>query len=236
MKPVKTAAKRASAEVESAEAPPDEVLPAPLSEVAYRALMRMLLSGELVPNEILSESQIALRLGISRTPLREAIRRLEGERLLERQRGGALVVRPLQIEEYLQIVSARRLVESECARLAAGRVPEQELLKLRARLMEMMKLPGDVVTPEVAATDRDLHGLIATASGNAVLQQIVADLRTRTAMFRYGRFPARRNSGAAEHLAIIDALIANDHAGAQKAMEEHIDQVRQSILARLGAQ
>ena len=61
----------------------------------------MLLSGELAPNEVVTERQIALQLGISRTPLREAVRRLEGERLLERQRSGALVVRALPIEEYM---------------------------------------------------------------------------------------------------------------------------------------
>jgi len=207
-----------------------------LSELAHKALMGMLLSGELAPNEVVTERQIALQLGISRTPLREAVRRLEGERLLERQRSGALVVRALPIEEYMHILNVRRLVEGEAARLAAGRVPVAELQHLKRRIGEALQLPEDVVTPEFAASDRDLHALIAAASGNPVLQQVIADLRTRTAMFRFGRLPSRRQAVCAEHLEIIDALLAGDSERAQKAMHHHVDQVRLMILARLGGQ
>lgn len=207
-----------------------------LSEMAYKAMMGMLLSGELAPNELVTERQIALQLGISRTPMREAIRRLEGERLLERQRTGALVVRALPIEEYMHILNVRRLVEGEAARLAAGRVPLDELKRLKVRISAAMKLPANVVTPEFTASDRDLHALIATASGNPVLEQMIEDLRTRTAMFRFGRLPMRRKTVCEEHLAIIDALIAGDGERAQQAMRDHVDQVRLMILARLGGQ
>jgi DNA-binding GntR family transcriptional regulator len=168
--------------------------------------------------------------------LREAVRRLEGERLLERQRNGALVVRALPIEEYMHILNVRRLVEGEAARLAAGRVPVVELQKLKDRIAEALNLPEDAITPEFAASDRDLHALIAQASGNPVLQQVVEDLRTRTAMFRFGRLPSRRATVCAEHLAIIDGLIAGDAQRAQQAMHDHVDQVRLTILARLGGQ
>src|ERR1700740_1442593 len=98
-------AKPSPAELD-ADAPLDPSLA--LSEVAHKAMMGMLLSGELAPNEVVTERQIALRLGISRTPMREAVRRLEGERFLERQRSGALVVRPLPIEEYMHILNVRK--------------------------------------------------------------------------------------------------------------------------------
>lgn len=207
-----------------------------LSELAHKAMMGMLLSGELAPNEVVTERQIALQLGISRTPLREAVRRLEGERLLERQRSGALVVRALPVEEYMHILNVRRLVEGEAARLAAGRVPVAELEQLKSRIGEALQLPENALTPEFAASDRDLHGLIAAACGNPVLQQVIADLRTRTAMFRFGRLPSRRKTVCAEHLEIIDALIVGDSERAQRAMHHHVDQVRLMILARLGGQ
>lgn len=207
-----------------------------LSEVAHKALMAMLLTGELEPNELVTERQIALRLGISRTPIREAVRRLEGERFLERQRSGALVVRPLPIEEFMHILNVRRLVEGEAARLAAGKVPAPELERLKLRIGDALKLPEDAVTPEFTESDRDLHALIATASGNPVLQQIIDDLKTRTSMFRFGRLPDRRKAVCAEHLEIIEALISGDGPRAQNAMQRHIDQVRLTILARLGGQ
>ena len=207
-----------------------------LSEVAHRALMGMLMSGQLAPNELVTERQIALQLGISRTPLREAVRRLEGERFLERQRSGALVVRSLPVEEYMHILNVRRLVEGEAARLAAGRVSVAELERLKVRIGDALQLPDDAVTPEFDASDRDLHSLIAAACGNPVLQQVIEDLKTRTSMFKFGRLPSRRKTVCAEHLAIIEALIAGNSEKAQQAMQDHVDQVRLMILARLGGQ
>ncbi len=207
-----------------------------LSELAHKAMMGMLLSGELAPNEVVTERQIAIQLGISRTPLREAVRRLEGERFLERQRSGALVVRAMPVEEYMHILNVRRIVEGEAARLAAGRVSTLELEHLKSRIGEALKLPDDAVTPEFASSDRDLHALIAQASGNPVLQQVIDDLKTRTSMFKFGRLPSRRRSVCAEHLEIIEALLNADGQHAQKAMQDHVDQVRLMILARLGGQ
>jgi DNA-binding GntR family transcriptional regulator len=118
-----------------------------LSDMAHKAMMGMLMSGELAPNELVTERQIALQLGISRTPLREAVRRLEGERYLERQRSGALVVRALPVEEFMHILNVRRLAEGEAARLAAGRVPLVELEQIKSRIGEALLLPDDADTP-----------------------------------------------------------------------------------------
>jgi DNA-binding GntR family transcriptional regulator len=205
----------------------------PLSQQAYQAVLAMLVGGSLQPNELVTERQIAEQLGMSRTPLREAVRRLEGERLLERQRSGALVVRPLPVDEYMQILAVRRLLEGESVRLAAARAPRAELEALRTRIRKVARLPASEPTPEFAASDHDLHLLIAQASGNPVLQQMIEDLRRRTGMFRFGRLPGRRADVCAEHLAIIDALLAGDAKAAQTAMQAHIDQVRGVMLERL---
>ncbi|WP_158215221.1 GntR family transcriptional regulator [Candidimonas nitroreducens] len=203
------------------------------SDMAHRTLMKMLLAGELEPNEVLTERQIALRLGMSRTPVREAVRRLEGERLLERQRSGALVVRALPVEEFMHILAVRRLLEGEAASRAAGKIPAAKLEVLMTRIEGILALPEDVITPD--PTDGvDLHMLIVNACGNPVLQQMIADLRTRTAMFRLGRLPMRRHAVCAEHLAIIEAIMQGDAERARQAMQHHIDQVRVTILARLG--
>jgi DNA-binding GntR family transcriptional regulator len=203
-----------------------------LSERAHRALMGMILSGELAPTEVITERQIAIQLGVSRTPLREAIRRLEGARLLERQRSGVLVVRALPIEEYISILDVRRLLESDAARLAAGQIPLEELERLRRRAQAVLALPEDAVIP-AASEDEDLHLMIAANAGNPVLEEMILALRTRTSMFRFGRFPARRRDVMREHLAIVDALASGNGTLAQQAMEQHLDQVRATIIARL---
>lgn len=207
-----------------------------LSEMAHKALMGMLLRGELAPNEVVTERQIALQLGISRTPMREAVRRLEGEGYLARQRSGALVVRGLPLEEFMNILNVRRILEGEAARLAAGRVPEAELDALKRRFEAGQLLPNDVETPELTASDGDLHALIAQSCGNPVLRQMIMELKTRTSMFRFGRLPMRRKTVCSEHLAIVDALAAGDGERARQAMEDHINQVRLTLLSRLGGQ
>lgn len=221
----------------ASEAPPEtaSAVDRPLSELAYQAMMGMLTRGELEPNEVVTERQIASRLGISRTPLREAIRRLEGERLLARQRGGALVVRPLPVDEYLSILDVRILLEGEAARLAAGRIPAVVLERMRASVEALRALPEQAPVPAAFAdSDRDLHLLIARASGNPVLLHMVEDLRTRTAMVRFGRQPMSRGQVCDEHLAILDALARVDGAAARDAMQNHVGRVRAVILAGLG--
>jgi DNA-binding GntR family transcriptional regulator len=211
------------------------VSPLSLSEVAYRALLDMLLNGELRPSEVVTERQIAARLGISRTPLREAVRRLEGERTLERQRGGALVVRPMPTEEFINILSARRLLEGETARLAAGRIPRSVIASMQARIIAVRDCPTGSNPTDIRDSDHDLHAMIAAASGNPVLETMIADLRKRTELFRTGRLPIDRQNVYEEHLEILDALAAPDPERARERMQAHIDQVRLFLIEKLSA-
>src|SRR5882724_9477169 len=159
-----------------------------LSVVAYGALLDMILRGTIAAGEPVTERLIAVRLGMSRTPVREAIRRLEGEGTLERQRNGALVVRPFSMEEFLHVLAVRRLLEGEAARLAAGRVSPDLLAAARERIAQLRR---DGLADSARRDDRDFHAAIAGASGNPVLATAIGDLRKRTAMFRLGRLPER---------------------------------------------
>lgn len=201
-----------------------------LSIMAYTSLLDMILRGEIVAGEAVTERQIAGRLGISRTPVREAVRRLEGEGTLERQRSGALVVRPYSLEEFLQALAVRRLLEGEAARLAAGKIPAEALAAARARTE---RLRADGMSETARQDDHDFHAAIAAASGNPVLATSIADLRRRTAMFRLGRLPERVDQVCDEHLAILAALGRADGEAARAAMQAHLDNVRSHLLQRL---
>jgi DNA-binding GntR family transcriptional regulator len=208
------------------------VSPEKLSTVAYGAVLDMILRGAIAPGELVTERQIAARLGISRTPVREAVRRLEGEGTLERQRSGALVVRAHSMEEFLHALAVRRLLEGEAARLAAGRVSAEILDAARQRI-ERLRAEG--MSDTARQDDRDFHAAIAQASGNPVLAGSIADLRKRTAMFRLGRLPERIDQVCDEHLTILDALASGDGEAARAAMQTHIDNVRGHLLQRLTA-
>ena len=201
-----------------------------LSVMAYTALLDMILRGAIVAGEAVTERQIAGRLGISRTPVREAVRRMEGEGTLERQRGGALVVRPYSLEEFLHALAVRRLLEGEAARLAAGRLAPEVLAAARARTDRLRSGGMSETTRE---DDRDFHAAIAEASGNPVLATAISDLRRRTAMFRLGRLPERVDQVCDEHLAILDALARGDGDAARAAVHAHLDNVRGHLLQRL---
>jgi DNA-binding GntR family transcriptional regulator len=203
-----------------------------LSGVAYGALLDMILRGAIAAGEPVTERLIAARLGMSRTPVREAVRRLEGEGTLQRQRGGALVVQPYSMETFLHALAVRRLLEGETARLAAGKIDSMLLAEMRERIARLRR---EGLGEGARQDDRDFHAAIAQASGNPVLATTIGDLRKRTAMFRLGRLPERLDQVCDEHLAIVDALASGDGETARTAMQRHIDNVRAHLLQRLTA-
>jgi len=207
-----------------------------LAQRAYDGLLGILLSGEMRPNDAIMERRVAEQLGISRTPLREAIRRLEGEKLLQRQSGGAIVICPMSVEDFLNILSVRRLLEGEAARKAAGHMSEQDLLVFRERMVTLARKqePSGLAVQELGP---ELHLSIARSAGNNVLASVIEDMGKRTRIFtrRFMRISERRSQYCEEHMELIDALIEKDGERARAAMERHIDSIRAYVLDKLAA-
>jgi DNA-binding GntR family transcriptional regulator len=212
--------------------PPSRRTHQSLSEVAYARLLDMLRERRLRPNDHINERHLARELNVSRTPLREAIRRLEGEKILERQSSRILVVRPMSIEDLLYICQVRRLVEGEAARRAAGRISVPDLERLRRRYLALKAQNGPLRVGDQASNRHDLHRMIAEACGNPELASIIADLKNRSKLLRLG-VPER--IAFDEHLPIIDALIKGNGEEAKAAMQRHIDGLRMYALEKLGA-
>ncbi len=193
----------------------------------------MLESRRLPADATIAERRLALELGVSRTPLREALRRLEGEGWLGRRSDGTLAVRRLDVEEMLEVLQVRRLLEPEAAAAAAGRVPATVLDALCDRVKRLLA-SGDPLSPERAAIDQALHRAIGEACGNRVLAAAIAELRRRSVLFATRRLPERLEPVCAEHLAILDALGADQAGAARAAMAAHLENTRAGILRRLG--
>jgi DNA-binding GntR family transcriptional regulator len=216
-----------------------------LSAKAYDAMLQMLINRELPANTVLQERRLAELLNISRTPVRDALTRLENEGLISRTAGRTLVVRQFSIRELVETLHVRRTLEAEAARMAAGRVPVAELDALEASVHRLLEaeVPN---AKEDWAVDSQLHQMISHYSGNLLLTQYIETLRLKTRMFNLSVAPERFESahqehlaivqalkkGYHEHLAIIDALRAGDADAAQKAAAAHIDSVRQGIINR----
>jgi DNA-binding GntR family transcriptional regulator len=203
-----------------------------LSGLAHERLLGLILAGEVPVGSLLSERRIALRLGISRTPLRDAMRQLEAEGLLERLPDGRMRVRVLEASDYIDNLNARQLIEGETARLAAGRVPVAQIASFRSRLLGLLeRRPG----PEemVWRLDDELHDAIAVAAGSDRLRAMLRDLRREAHLVDPRRLPDRILPGTQEHLVLLAAIETGDAAAAAAAMREHLEQVKTDFLALL---
>lgn len=204
----------------------------PLAGVAYDQILDALVAGKLPGGTVVQERLLARLLNLSRTPIREAIRRLEGEGLLTRVSPRVLMVSRVTVAEVLEILSVRRLLEVEAVGNAIGKITNAEIEGLASRVNAILN-SQDVTAEEYHRLDDDIHETIAKASGNLTLCTIVSDLRRRTAMFDMRRIPERFRPSCEEHLRILGALSRGDVEAARHEIATHIDNVRQSILQRL---
>lgn len=205
-----------------------------LAVSVYHQLEDLIFSGELKAGAVLTERRLTETLGVSRTPLRDALLMLEGEGLVKRRGARYLEVAELSIPEFMHILNIRRLLEPEAARLAADRIAPEVLKDIKTRLqaaVEDAKRGG----AETAGLDSELHDMIADAGGNPLMASIIRDLRRRTRIFNLQRMPERFVDSCQEHIAIVEALLDRDAQRAGSSMALHIDNVKASILGRLAA-
>jgi len=209
-------------------------LPAPKpnhARTAYESLREMLLRGVLPGGSILQERLLAEKLGLSRTPVREALNRLAGEGLVESEDRFLRVV-SIGVPDAMEILSVRQMLEGEATRLACARISPQTIAGIRAMIIGM----GDpAATSDDAHWQADdlLHLTIAEASGNTLLRRLVSELRQRTRLFGLRRIPARFHAGKEEHLGILQALEEGLPDLAAQRMRDHIANARLAILATL---
>lgn len=204
-----------------------------LGQSVHDRLRDMILAGELPSGTPLQEKLFAEKLGVSRTPVREAVAKLTSEGLVTRNGGGVPTVSRISIAEIMEILHVRRLLESETARQAASvNGPPEPFLSMRAKLTQYLQ--GD--RPSVAdytGFDEELHTLIAKTAGSKLLTELVKGLKLKTRIFDKSSIPERFEPGCHEHIEIIDAILARDPDRAEAAMRGHLENARAAILSHL---
>ncbi len=194
--------------------------PGSLGSLAYKALSDMIRHRRLRAGDAIVEARLADTLGISRTPLREALQRLEAEAMVVRA-GRSYVVRHVDLGEYLKSLKVRLVLEPEATALAVGRVPGLLIAEVRGEILQLM----DATTYHTDAhwrSDDNLHGMFIDHCGNEVMARILKGLRATTRLFEIDRLKDRLKPDSREHLAICDALKAGDDADARQAVARHI--------------
>lgn len=204
-----------------------------LGQSVHERLRTMILAGELPSGTPLQEKVFAAKLGVSRTPVREAVAKLTSEGLVTRDGGGLPTVSRISVAEIMEILHVRRLLESETARQAASvNAAPEPFLKLRAQLAHYLEGDRPSVA-EYADFDENLHCLIARTAGSNLLTELVQGLKLKTRMFDKGSIPERFEPGCHEHIEIIDAILARNPDRAESAMRVHIENARSAILSHL---
>jgi DNA-binding GntR family transcriptional regulator len=202
-----------------------------LVERLHGQLHEMLLMHEIPLGQPLSERQLSARLGVSRTPLREALRRLEGEGFIER-RNGVLEVKRIMLEEFVDLLKIRRLLEVEAAGAAAGTIEAGKIADLRAKLAALLTAEKPENRQRIEL-DLDLHRAICDHCGNRSMADMIEQLRRKSMLFVRPAAPQNFREAIRDHARLIDALADGDAAKAREAMADHIDDVLNNVLSRL---
>lgn len=204
---------------------------------AYERVLGMIMSGEAKPGALINERKLALPLNMSRTPVRDALLMLESEGLLVRQGTRGLQVKQMNVEDFMEALQIRLLLEPEAARIAAGRIPAAALSEIVARLESIIAEyeAGETVVDreKVRSVDKRLHDLIGGAVGNEQMSAIISTMRRQTQMFDLKSIPERLQDTCREHLDIVRAIGTGNGTDASNAMTVHLDRVRKSIIAWL---
>lgn len=197
------------------------------SDFAYGAVRQRILGGEVEPGQVLNQAVLARELGISTTPLREALRRLRAEGLVELDAHRDARVTPLSADEARDLLEVRRNLDPLAVSLAAERRGERDLEEMRAALKQVRSL-GQHPTYDELIAHRRFHRALYGASHNAVLITTLDGLwdtadRYRRAGARTAADRGYRKRKAAEHAELFERVVAGDAAGARALMVQHID-------------
>ena len=207
----------------------------PLRHVVFNTLRQAILKGELEPGERLMEIQLAERLGVSRTPIREAIRKLELEGLvLMIPRKGAEVAE-ISEKSLREVLEVRRSLEELAIELACQRITPEELTALEEAENRFARAVEDGEVMAIAESDENYHELIYQATANDRLVQILNNLREQMYRYRleYIKDEDRRQILVVEHEHILRAVRRRDIADAKSAVREHIDNQQLTITKNL---
>lgn len=212
-------------------------VPRPLREEVYTRLRRAILDSAYPAGTKLVEADLAAALSISRTPIREALHKLELEGLVERVPGGTgLRVAGLSRDEVEEIYGVRAVLEGYAVRLAAARIGPDDV----ARLSALLDASADAITASdgeaLLRVNTEFHGGIYQIAGSRRLEGLVRSLHDQVMRYRAATLEIQGQGqvGLAEHRAILEALAARDAAAAERLVVAHVERKMRVVAEHLG--
>jgi DNA-binding GntR family transcriptional regulator len=196
--------------------------PNSIRQAAYEHLREAILTGSLIPGKRISEPALAEKLGLSRTPIREALQYLAKEGLVEIVPHKGARVRCLSLKEIREVYEVRAILESEGARLAALHASEQEIEQINNQLDLLNHIsPNDFLAQRQA--DMAFHAAFVAAGQNQTLQRLFNDLQGSLSLLRtYTSTFSQTSETQAQHLLILKAIAARQPEAASQAAKAHV--------------
>lgn len=200
--------------------------PSTLGQSVYEALLELVVAGRFRPRQRLVETELARQLGVSRQPVRDALRRLHAEGWVEvRPNGGAFVHVP-STHEVDELLTVRTLLEVEAARLTARRASKQQLTWLLSICGEGEAAMRDSNLERFSAANYGFHAALAELAGNSILAQLWRVVAQRARWHYHMVSAVRICDSCAEHRELAEAIVARDERRAARAAQVHIERTR----------
>ncbi len=208
-----------------------------LKDRAYERIKSRLLNNDYPPGTFLSERQLADNLGMSKTPVKAALERLEAEGYITVSPQQGVVVRELSIREIADQYEIRSALESYALRSVAGRLTAEQIGRVRANLDAQARLRGTGEVARAVEMDAEFHTQFAEFLGNKEIMRVVIQLRDKmqrivTQVFHLS--PSRIGTSHEEHAVIAEAVIRGDGVRAAHLIERHLELGKQLILSPRG--
>lgn len=200
--------------------------PPRLGDEVYNTIYAQLMSQSILPGSRISIDNLARELGVSQTPIREALSRLEAQGLVVKTHLiGFSATTQMDRARFEQLYELRMLLEPFAARKAAGKITDEQFAALEKLAEEMAGTgQGKVSYSEFARLDGQFHDLVAQASGNDLVQETLANLHIHMHLFRLFHHHQAASTANMEHADLLAALKARDPDRAETAMRTHIQQ------------
>ncbi|MDN5292923.1 MAG: hypothetical protein PWQ91_490 [Eubacteriales bacterium] len=207
----------------------------PLREIVFETLREAIISGRLKPGERLMEVQLAEEMGVSRTPVREAIRKLELEGFVVMVPRKGAYVADISLKDIADVFEVRAALEGLAAALAAERITEEELEQLERLLVQLAEKIEKNDLTGLIEIDTQFHEVLYRACRNAKLVQILGNLREQIQRFRATSLasPGRMKFALDEHKKIVEAVAERNVELARALAQEHIENAENSLLEAL---
>ncbi len=204
-----------------------------LADQVYEVLETDILGGKYVRGDILTESKLCEQLGVSRTPIREALRRLEQENLIKETGKGSLVI-GITEKDLDDIFIVREQLEGLAASFAASNFNDEEIEKLKSvlELQEFYLQKHDA--EQIKVMDNRFHETLYSLSGSVIFYNILLSLHKKVQKFRKASIQSksRATESVAEHRKIFDAIVAKDAKLAEQYASEHVKNAYNHIIGK----